>query len=128
MAQDQPPQPAAVSPSVPSVRNPLRALAQEAVPDGLIWLATEGLPHPEAGRAKALPFIFEIGRIKQADKMHTVREVELVIAATTEDQRDHASLLRQLEAYARFVVTTNPTRHARLSGRTLAAYISTRKP
>ena len=108
---------------MPSVRNPLRVLAQDAVPDGLIWLTSKGLSHPEAARAEALPFIFEIGRMKQADKMHTVREVELVVDAIPEDQRDHDGLLRQLEAYARFVVAANPTRHARLSGRTLAAYL-----
>jgi hypothetical protein len=105
---------------VPLPRNPLRALVREAIPDGLVWLDSVGLAHPEAARTTTeLPFVFEIGRVADANGKHTVREAELVVAALPENQRDSASVTAALEAYARFVVATNPTRHARLSGRAL---------
>ena len=107
---------------MPSSRNPLRTLVREAIPDGLVWLDSVDLTHIEAARAMELPFIFEIGRITGVGGTHTVHEAELVAAALPEDQRDVAGLTAALKDYARFVVATNPTRHARLSGRVRDAH------
>jgi hypothetical protein len=106
---------------VPTPRNKIRSLVREAIPDGLIWLEAAGLAHPEAVRVAELPFVFEIGRISVDGQTHTVREADLVVAAMTEDERDAETITAALRDYARFVVTTNPTRHARLSGRCLEA-------
>jgi len=109
-------------------RDPIRALASGAVPDGLLWLESAGLAHPEAARAAALPFVFEVGRLANLagapGRRHTVREAELVVASLPPRARDGAQAAGLLEGYARFVVATNPTRHARLTGRALAAYLA----
>ena len=110
-------------------RDPLRALVETTIPDGLLWLESADLPHPEAARASELPFVFELGRVakdleNKAGPKHTVRETVLVAAALPEDQRDAEHLRELLNDYARFVVATNPTRHARLTGVALAAYLA----
>jgi len=111
------------------IRDPLRALVEITVPDGLLWLESANLPHPEAARVTELPFVFELGRVAKdlaapGGPKHTVRETVLVAGALPEDQRDAEHLRTLLNDYARFVVATNPTRHARLTGVALAAYLT----
>ena len=101
-----------------AVRSALRARLAAVAPAGIIWLEAAGLAHPEAARATRLPFPFVIGRINAGAGKQTVREAELVMATFAPAEDDAAALT----AYARFVVATAPTIHARLTGRTLAAW------
>ena len=109
--------------ALPGVDRPaLRARLAAAAPDGLIWLDSVDLPHPEAVRATRLPLAVAIGRIADGTRRRTVREAEMVLAALVPDEDDQAALAD----YARFVVATAPTMHARLTGRTLAAWLAAR--
>lgn len=99
-------------------RSALRARLAAIAPDGLLWLDSKGLAHPEAKRATRLPFAFVIGRIERDGRRVTVRETELVLqAAEVADDRE------ALESYACFVIAQAPTVHARLTGRVAAAWI-----
>lgn len=97
----------------------LRDRLVTAAPDGLIWLDSTSLRHPEATRAARLAFPFALGRISGVEGKRTVREAELVLEGLRPDQDDATAL----ESYARFVLATVPTIHARLTGRTLAAWL-----
>jgi hypothetical protein len=102
-----------------AVRSALRARLAAVAPAGIIWLEAAGLAHPEAARALRLPFPFVIGRVAAAGGgKRTVREAELVLTALDPGEDDEAALT----AYARFVVASAPTIHARLTGRTLTAW------
>ncbi len=107
------------------IRDPIRAFVKTVVPDDIVWLDAADLAHPEASRATTLPFVFEIGRLTIDGRAKTVRELDLVAAAMPEGERIADSFLFLLDGYARFVVATNPTRHARLTGRVLTSYITT---
>lgn len=108
-----------------SRKNPVRRLTAQLLPDDLCWLSSDGLNHPEASRAPELAFPFMVGRIEQGGTSHTVREAELVVAAGLAAGHDSARIIVDLMAYARFVVSSVPTAHARLSGRTLSAWQAT---
>jgi hypothetical protein len=106
--------------------NTLKQLVQKIAPAGLIWLSTKHLKHPEARHATELPFVFEVGRLKVAGQTKTVREVELVILAWSKQIAQEAALGRFLADYAYFVVAVAATRHARLTGQTLQAFLATK--
>lgn len=106
-----------------AVRSTIHARLAAIAPDGILWLASQNLAHPEAARAPRLAFPFVIGRLAQGRRHHTVREAELVLA-TLEPGQDMVTLLD----YAHFVVATAPTVHARLSGQVLAAWRSRTVP
>lgn len=101
-----------------AARAALRARLALAVPDGLIWLDSAGLDHPEARRTDRLPLPFVIGRITVGAGKHTVREAELVLETLSPDEDAAAALA----SYARFVLSKVPTVHARLTGRVLNAW------
>ena len=101
-----------------AARAALRARLLLAAPDGLIWLDSAGLDHPEARRAAQLPFPFVIGRITAGAGKRTVREAELVLETLGPDEDAAAALA----SYARFVLSKVPTVHARLTGRILSAW------
>jgi hypothetical protein len=107
-------------------RKTLKQLVQKIVPDGLIWLPTKHLTHPEAGHAAELPFIFEIGRLTVNGQTKTVREVELVTLAWSNQISQEAALGRFLADYAHFVVESAATRHKRLTGQSLQSFLITR--
>lgn len=111
-------------------RNPVRRLTDRLIPDGLCWLAAPGLPHPEAARADQLAFPFLVGRLERDGVMVTVHEAELVVAASLAAGRSETQAADDLGEYARFVVASVPTVHARLGGRALAAWlaVSERRP
>jgi hypothetical protein len=96
-------------------------LAGELVPDGVTWLASEGLPHPEATRASELPFVWAAGRIEEGGKGRRARELDALVTPYADtDAPDLARLADDLGAYARWVIRTVPTMHARISGRAAA--------
>lgn len=105
----------------PAQRRALRAQLTNLCPDGLLWLGSEDLAHPESARSAALPFWFIVGRLNSDGRRHTVREGELAGFALADLRRQIAP--ERLEAYARFVVEHAPTQHARLSGRALADFL-----
>jgi acetyl-CoA acetyltransferase len=89
-------------------------------------LPTKHLNHPEARRATELPFVFEVGRLTVNGQVKTVREVELVTLAWLNQLAQEAALGRFLADYAHFVVEIAATRHARLTGQSLQAFLTTR--
>lgn len=101
-----------------AARAALRARLVLVAPDGLVWLDSAELEHPEARRTAQLPFPFVIGRITAGAGKHTVREAELVLESLAPDEDAAAALT----SYARFVLSKVPTVHARLTGRVLSAW------
>lgn len=115
------------TPLASSSRSPLalarrRArIAGELAPDGLTWLSADGLPHPEAARARELPFVWAAGRIEEGGKARRARELDALLDPyASSDDPDLARLADDLGHYARWVLRTVPTMHARLSGRAVA--------
>jgi hypothetical protein len=93
-------------------------IASELVPDGVTWLASDGLPHPEAARASELPFVWAAGRIEDGGKARRARELDALVGPYADaDAPDLSRLADDLGAYARWVLRTVPTMHARISGR-----------
>jgi hypothetical protein len=99
-------------------RNPVREMGDQIAPDGLVWLDASAISHPAAARRARVPFIFAVGRITAGAGRKTVRERDLVLAGLREGE-DPA---QALAAYAAFTVRSCPPIHARLTGRTLAAF------
>jgi hypothetical protein len=91
-------------------------IADRLLPDGVVWLDPQGLPHPEAMTGQPLPFVFLAGRVDG----HPIREAALIVEAMGSDDGD--ILLPAFDRYARYVVQTVPTVHARLNGRVCAAW------
>ena len=113
-------------PAVPStsdlaVTRRRRALGERLAPAGILWIDTAGLTHPEAARASRLPFLFLVGRT--GSPARTARERDLALAAIEATAGDPA---RDLLDYARFVISTAPTAHARLTGRTATTWTTSR--
>ena len=106
--------------------NTLKQLVQKIVPAGLVWLPTKHLSHPEARRAAELPFVFEVGRLTINGQTKTVREVELVTLAWSNQIDQEVALGRFLVEYAHFVVEAGATRHTRLTGQSLQAFLVTK--
>ena len=104
----------------------LKQLVQKIVPDGLIWLPTKHLKHPEARRTAELPFVFEIGRLTVNGQTKTIREVELVTLAWLNQIGQETTLSRFLADYAYSVVESAATRHTRLTGQSLQIFLATR--
>lgn len=102
-------------------KHPARILGERIAPGGLVWLEGVDIEHPEARRQARLPFILAVGRVTIDGATASVRERDLVLATVSDD----SLALDALGAYARYVVATCPTIHARLTGRTLMAWKAT---
>ena len=104
-----------------------RALFDRFLPNGVLWLTSTGLAHPEATRMTELPFVFAIGRLNRAGSVTTVREGPLVVAALRGQGCAESDLPAALAEYASAVVRLVPTLHARLNGRMCARFLAERE-
>lgn len=91
------------------------------MPDGVTWLPSLGLSHPEASRTLELPFVWASGRVEEAGRARRARELDaLVDPYAAQEEPNLVRLSDDLGDYARWVLQRVPTMHARISGRAVA--------
>jgi hypothetical protein len=100
-------------------------LATKLLAHGVLWLDSQGLVSPSAHRTVRFPFVFVVGNVSDEPAPRAVQEVELLIMAIDDSEPEHA-IKELLTSYARFVVASDATTKARITGQTIEAWLKQR--